>query len=71
MTCKIKLVCSKQKVCTENFQDITFLLRIYYSVTNYYYSIAQNLHYKIAPSKGHLLVEKRTIMAIWLRSYFF
>ena len=40
MTCKIKLVCSKQKVCTENFQDITFLLRIYYSVTNYYYSIA-------------------------------
>ena len=38
MTCKIKLVCSKQKVCTENFQDITFLLRTYYSVANYYYS---------------------------------
>ena len=26
---------------------------------------------KIAPSRSHLLVEKRTILAIWLRSYFF
>ena len=31
----------------------------------------QNIHSKIAPSRGHLLVEKRTILAIWLRSYFF
>ena len=31
----------------------------------------QNLHSKIAPSRGHLLVEERTILAIWLRSYCF
>ena len=31
----------------------------------------QNLHSKIAPSWGHLLVEKGTILAIWLRLYIF
>ena len=31
----------------------------------------QKLHSKIAPSRRHLLVEKRTILAIWLSSQFF
>ena len=31
----------------------------------------QNLHSKISPSRGHLLVEKGTILAIWLRLYIF
>ena len=32
---------------------------------------SQNLHSKIAPSRGHLLFEKISILAIWLSSYFF
>ena len=31
----------------------------------------QNPHSKIAPSRAHLLVEKKTILAIWLSSYSF
>jgi hypothetical protein len=30
---------------------------------------SQSLHSKIAPSRAHLLVEKRTILASWLSSY--
>jgi hypothetical protein len=31
----------------------------------YIFALAQNLHSKIAPSRSHVLVEKRTILAMW------
>ena len=37
----------------------------------YIFALAQNLYSKIAPSRSHVLVKKRTILGIWFSSYFF
>ena len=51
--------------------DVLNGLSLYSTIWGHYVQFQSKPSLKIAPSRGHLLVKKRTILAIWLRSYFF